>query len=60
MITSALPAWISHPVVLATVSFSAVIAVVGYLATADRPPVTRRCASAGLFAVAMVAGLQYI
>ena len=60
MVTSAFSAWISHPVFLSTVSFAAVIAVVGYLATADRPPAARRIASVGLFAVAMGAGLQYL
>lgn len=56
----ALSAWLSQPIVIATVAFAVVIAVVGFLATADRRPTTRYVAAAGLFAATLGAGLQYL
>lgn len=52
--------WSIHPVVVATLIFAVAIALIGFLATADRRPITRCFASLGLFALATGAGLQFL
>jgi hypothetical protein len=60
MFASAPSSWLAHPIVVGTLAFAAVTAVVGYLATAGRRPVIRCFVSAGLFVLTMGAGLQYL